>query len=115
MVSPILHGDLNALERPLTLALCPAAHDRATGPVEEHTQGDRLLVDTLYRAIVYIKGTPDQLGVSPTVFLVNLSAAQYVVRQRHPADRDSLPISRDAERRRETCTAGLLKRLAADR
>lgn len=41
--------------------------------LDEHTPGDRLLVDVLYRAILRIKGTPDTAGVAPTVFIVNLS------------------------------------------
>jgi hypothetical protein len=39
----------------------------------ERTPTDRLFVDTLYRAILRIRGTPQQAGTAPTVFVVNLS------------------------------------------
>ena len=74
MASLILHGDLNAPEPALTrplyvrpLMIAPA------DDLDEHTPGDRLLVDTLYNAIVRIKGVEGQPSVAPTVFLVNLS------------------------------------------
>jgi hypothetical protein len=74
MASLIVHGDLNApdpaLTRPLyvrPVMIAPAE------PADEHTPTDRLLVDTLYRAILRIKGTPETAGIAPSVFLVNLS------------------------------------------
>ncbi len=74
MASLILHGDLNAPEPPLTRPLY--VRPVMLAPVEsayEHTPRDRLLIDTLYRAIVRIKGTAVEPGVAPTVFLVNVS------------------------------------------
>ncbi|MGH8689317.1 MAG: S8 family serine peptidase [Burkholderiales bacterium] len=74
MASLILHGDLNAPEPPLTRSLYVRPVMIApAGPANEHTLGDRLLIDTLYRAIVRIKGTAEVPGVAPTVFLVNVS------------------------------------------
>ena len=74
MASLIRHGDFNAPEPPLTRPLYVRPVMIAPpDPIDAHTPGDRLLVDTLYRAIVRIKGTREEPGVSPTVFLVNLS------------------------------------------
>lgn len=75
MASLILHGDLNAPGVPLTrpLYVRPLMITPEDGEVGEHTPTDRLLVDTLYRAILRIKGTAQQAGVAQTVFLVNLS------------------------------------------
>jgi hypothetical protein len=77
MASLILHGDLNAGERPLTrpLYVRPVMITPENPDAGEHTPTDRLLVDTLYRAVLRMKGTgrPEQPGVAPTVFLVNLS------------------------------------------
>jgi hypothetical protein len=73
MASLILHGDLNAPEPALTRPLYVRPLMIAPAEIDEHTPGDRLLIDTLYHAIVRIKGTPEQQGVAPTVFLVNLS------------------------------------------
>lgn len=73
MASLILHGDLNAPEPALTRPLYVRPVMIAPADIDEHTPPDRLLVDTLYNAIIRIKGTPEQPGVAPTVFLVNLS------------------------------------------
>jgi hypothetical protein len=73
MASLILHGDLNAPEPALTRPLYVRPVMIAPAEIDEHTPPDRLLIDTLYNAIVRIKGTPEQPGVAPTVFLVNLS------------------------------------------
>ena len=73
MASLILHGDLNAPEPALTRPLCVRPLMIAPADLGEHTPDDRLLVDTLYNAIVRIKGVEGQPGVAPTVFLVNLS------------------------------------------
>ena len=74
MASLILHGDLNASEsalpRPLYVRPVMVA---PADPVDEHTPDDRLLIDTLYRAIVRIQGTPENPGIAPSVFLVNIS------------------------------------------
>lgn len=76
MASLILHGDLNAPEAPLNrpLYLRPVMVAPAD-PVDEHTPNDRLFLDTLYRAILRIKGTRETPGIAPSVFLVNLSLA----------------------------------------
>ena len=73
MASLILHGDLNAPEPALTRPLYVRPLMVAPADLGEHTPGDRLLVGTLYNAIVRIKGVEGQPGVAPTVFLVNLS------------------------------------------
>ncbi|MEX2285294.1 MAG: S8 family serine peptidase [Gemmatimonadota bacterium] len=73
MASLILHGDLNAPEAPLARPVYVRPLMIAPADLSEHTPGDRLLVDTLYNAILRIKGTPTQTGVAPNVFLVNLS------------------------------------------
>lgn len=75
MASLILHGDLNARGAPLTrpLYVRPVMITPDNAEFGEHTPTDRLLVDTLYRAILRIKGTVQQAGTAPTVFIVNLS------------------------------------------
>jgi hypothetical protein len=73
MASLILHGDLNAPGAPLMRPLYVRPVMVAPENGDEHTPTDRLLIDTLYRAILRIKGTAEQAGLAPTVFLVNLS------------------------------------------
>lgn len=73
MASLILHGDLNAPEAALTRPLYVRPVMIAPADLDEHTPGDRLLVDTLYRAILRMRGTPEQPGIAPGVFLVNIS------------------------------------------
>jgi hypothetical protein len=73
MASLILHGDLNSPEPALARPLYVRPLMIAPAEISEHTPGDRLLVDTLYNAVVRMKGTLEQPGVAPTVFLVNLS------------------------------------------
>ncbi|MGE4055992.1 MAG: hypothetical protein AB7F99_14445, partial [Vicinamibacterales bacterium] len=73
MASLILHGDLNAPEAALTRPLYVRPLMIAPADLDEHTPGDRLLVDTLYRVIRRMKGAPDQPGIAPDVFLVNIS------------------------------------------
>jgi hypothetical protein len=70
MASLIVHGDLNAAQPPLTRPVYVRPLMIAPADLDEHTPGDRLLVDVLYRAILRIKGAD---GVAPTVFVVNLS------------------------------------------
>jgi hypothetical protein len=73
MASLILHGDLNAgepaIDRPLYVRpiMLPGADGR------ERTDGNRLVVDTVYRAVLRIKGAPGQAAAAPSVFLINLS------------------------------------------
>lgn len=75
MASLILHGDLNsdgeALQRPLHVH--PILYATAPGRDEE-TAPDKLLLDTIYRAIVRMKDPATPGGPSaPEVFIVNLS------------------------------------------
>lgn len=75
MASLIVHGDLNAPGAPLTrpLYVRPVMITPENPEVGEHTPTDRLLVDTLYGAILRMKGTQHQAGTARTVFIVNLS------------------------------------------
>lgn len=75
MASLILHGDLNAevgsLARPLHVH--PILYASAPGR-EEETSPDRLLVDTIYRAVVRMKDAAAAGGPTASdVFLINLS------------------------------------------
>ena len=38
-----------------------------------YTEADRLLIDTLYRAVLRIKGSEGEEAAAPTVFLINIS------------------------------------------
>ena len=73
MASLILHGDLNAkgraLERPLYVR--PLLLALANGC--EQSDENRLLVDTVHRAVLRIRGSAGEEAAAPTVFLVNLS------------------------------------------
>lgn len=73
MASLIIHGDLNAPQAPLgrPLYVRPILSPDENG--EETTGKNFLLVDTIHRAILRIKGTGEKSGVAPSVFLVNLS------------------------------------------
>jgi hypothetical protein len=73
MASLILHGDRNnagaVLPRPLYVR--PLMLINAQGI--EQTDNDRLLVDTIHRAVLRIKGTDTEEAAAPAVFLINLS------------------------------------------
>ncbi len=73
MASLIIHGDKNTQQRPLSrpLYVRPLLVTSEEGP--ERSETNRLLVDTLYRAIVRMKGSEGQPATAPSVFLVNLS------------------------------------------
>jgi hypothetical protein len=73
MASLIVHGDLNVAQPPLTRPIYVRPLMIAPADLDEHTPGDRLLVDMLYRAILRIKGADGSNGVAPAVFIVNLS------------------------------------------
>lgn len=73
MASLILHGDLNAQEPPLDRPLYVRPLMLAPADGNERTDGARLLVDTIYRAVLRIKGGAGEEPAAPTVFLVNLS------------------------------------------
>ena len=75
MASLILHGDRNldepSLQRPLYVR--PVLYAPGGG-VTERTQQNRLLIDTIYRAVLRMKeGDPEGPATAPEVFLVNLS------------------------------------------
>lgn len=74
MASLILHGDLllpgPALSRPLYVRPVLVAPE---APSAEETPRDRLVVDTIYQAVMRLKGTDALQAVAPSVFLVNLS------------------------------------------
>ena len=75
MASLILHGDRNlgepSLQRPLYLR--PVLYAPEAGS-EERSQPDRLLIDTIYRAVQRMKtGDAEGDATAPDVFLVNLS------------------------------------------
>ncbi len=75
MASLILHGDRNkqdgSILRPLYVQPILIVDENGN----EYTDRDRLVIDTLYRAITRIKGTQAQAATAPTVFVVNLSLA----------------------------------------
>ena len=75
MASLILHGDRNvagpSLQRPLYVR--PVLYAPGGG-VPERTQPNRLLIDTIYRAVLRMRtGDPEGEAAAPEVFLVNLS------------------------------------------
>ncbi len=63
--------------------IAPAAGD-------ERTQEGRLLVDTIYRAVLRLKGSEGEEAAAPTVFLVNISMAD----PRRPFTRLVSPLAR---------------------
>lgn len=73
MASLILHGDLNAkgpsLGRPLYVR--PLLLTTGNGP--EESDKNRLLVDTVHRAVLRMRGSAGEEAAVPAVFLVNLS------------------------------------------
>lgn len=90
MASLILHGDIHAGERALTrrLYVRPVMSAPASGP--EQTRGDRLLIDTIHRAVLRMKGSAGEEPAAPTVFLVNLSMGD----RRRPFTRLMSPLAR---------------------
>ncbi|HTV67610.1 MAG TPA: S8 family peptidase [Rhizobiaceae bacterium] len=73
MASLVVHGDLNAggpaLLRPVYVRPILAASPGG----DEQSDSNRLLVDTLYRAILRMRGSAGEDPVAPSVFIVNLS------------------------------------------
>jgi hypothetical protein len=73
MASLILHGDINekgpSLERRLYVR--PLLLTTENGP--EESDRNRLLVDTVHRAVLRMRGSAGEEAAAPTVFLVNLS------------------------------------------
>jgi hypothetical protein len=73
MASLILHGDRNEggspLGRPLYVRPIMLPHQNGF----EATDRDRLVIDTVYRAVTRMKGVDGAQGSAPSVFVVNLS------------------------------------------
>ena len=90
MASLILHGDLNAGEPALERPLYVRPIMFAPGAGRERTDGRRLLIDTIYRAVVRMKGSEGEEAAAPTVFLVNLSIGD----TRRPFTRLVSPLAR---------------------
>lgn len=90
MASLILHGDRNeggqTLERLLYVRPVMITDDNGG----ERSEGDRLLIDTIYRAVLRIKGSEGQDATAPTVFLINLSIGD----TRRPFSRMMSPLAR---------------------
>ena len=75
MASLVVHGDRNLNEAPLRRAIYvrPVLYAPGGGS-DEITQEDRLLVDTIYRAVLRMReGDGDEPASAPEVFIVNLS------------------------------------------
>ena len=75
MASLVIHGDRNLRETPLTrpIYLRPVLYAPGGGR-REAAQPDRLLVDTIYRAVLRMReGEGDLPPQAPGVFIVNLS------------------------------------------
>lgn len=75
MASLIIHGDRNVGELPITrpLYLRPVLY-APPEEQEERFQPDRLLIDTIYRAVLRLKeGESNEPPVASEVFLINLS------------------------------------------
>lgn len=75
MASLVIHGDRNLGETPLTRPIYfrPVLYAPG-GDRRERTQPDRLLVDTIYRAVLRMhEGEGDLPPQAPEVFIVNLS------------------------------------------
>ena len=77
MASLILHGDRNEGEQVLSRPIYVRPVMIANVNRHEHTEADRLLIDTLYRAVLRIKGSEGQEAAAPTVFLINISMGRY--------------------------------------
>jgi hypothetical protein len=73
MASLILHGDRNdggdPLLRPLYVRPVMIADDQG----QERTEMERLVIDTIHRAVLRMKGSEGEEAAAPAVFLVNLS------------------------------------------
>jgi hypothetical protein len=78
MASLILHGDLNADEESLPRPLYVRPITYGPPGQREQPPPDRLLIDTIYRAVVRMKDSDTPGGpAAPDVFLVNLSMGDY--------------------------------------
>ena len=90
MSSLILHGDLNgrepALSRPLYVRPLMLASENGG----EETDRNWLLIDTIHRAVLRMKGSAGEEAAAPNVFLVNLSMGD----PRRPFTRMISPLAR---------------------
>jgi hypothetical protein len=73
MASLILHGDLNVGGPALSRQVYVRPILAAPAGGSEQSDADRLLVDTLYRAVLRMRGSTGEEPVAPSVFIVNLS------------------------------------------
>ena len=90
MASLILHGDLNLQESALGRPLYVRPLMVVTADGREQTENGRLLIDTVYRAVLRLKGSEGQEAAAPTVFLINLSMGD----PRRPFTRLVSPLAR---------------------
>jgi Subtilase family len=90
MASLILHGDLNAQEPPLSRPLYIRPLMLAPEEGSEQTDNARLLIDTVYRAVLRMKGSEGEEAAAPSVFLVNFSMGDL----RRPFTRFVSPLAR---------------------
>lgn len=90
MASIIIHGDLNAREMALDRRLYVRPLMFAPAGGRERTDEDRLLIDTIHRAVLRMKGSEGEEAAAPSVFLVNLSVGD----RRRPFARIVSPLAR---------------------
>jgi hypothetical protein len=76
MASLIIHGDLNANGAPISrpLYVRPLLLTPTTG--DEHSDENLLLVDTVHRAVLRMRGSAGEEAAAPSVFLVNFSIGE---------------------------------------
>jgi hypothetical protein len=90
MASLILHGDKNDGEPALGRPLYVRPLLIADGDGYERTDSDRLVIDTIYRSVVRMKGSEGEQAAAPTVFLINVSIGD----RRRPFTRRVSPLAR---------------------
>jgi hypothetical protein len=90
MASLILHGDLNAGEPPLTRPLYVRPLLQASAGGLEQSDSNRLLTDTVHRAILRMRGAGGEEPAAPSVFIVNLSIGD----PRRPFTQSVSPLAR---------------------
>jgi len=90
MASLILHGDRNEQGEPLPRPIYVRPLMITNQHGAEHTEGNRMLIDTIHRAVLRIKGTETEEGAAPAVFLINLSMGDI----RRPFSRVISPLAR---------------------
>jgi hypothetical protein len=73
MSSLIVHGDLNANGPALSRRLYVRPILAAPSGGDEQSDANRLLVDTIYRAVLRMRGSAGEEPVAPSVFIINLS------------------------------------------